>query len=54
MSLLFQNKKSLKKKPLIVDINFPDYSYEFCPTESSVNGTLLYIRNNLSYKLGKD
>ena len=35
-------------------MNFPDYTYEFCPTESSAGGTLLYIRNHLSYKLRKD
>ena len=27
-----------------------NYSFEFTPTESSVEGTLLYIVNHLSYK----
>ena len=27
-----------------------NYSDEFCPTESSAGGTLLYIRNHFSYK----
>ena len=27
-----------------------DYSYESYPTESSADGTLLYISNHLSYK----
>ena len=31
-----------------------NYSYEFCPTESSARGTLLYIRNLLSYKPQND
>lgn len=31
-------------------INLINSSYEYCPTESSAGGTLLYIGNNLLYK----
>ena len=31
------------------DISIPNYSYEFCPTEANDGGTLIYIRNHLSY-----
>ena len=31
-----------------------NFSHEFCPTESSAGGTLLYIRNHLSYKPRND
>ena len=36
-----------KDKSSVFDINLPNYSYEFCPTESSAGGTLLYKSNNL-------
>ena len=32
------------------DINFTNYSYEYCSTESSPGAILLYIGNHLSYK----
>ena len=41
----------IKNEPSIVYINLPDYSYEFCPTESSAGSTLLYIGNHHSCKL---
>ena len=44
----------IKNKQSLVDINLPDCSYEFCPTESSARGTLLDMGNHLSYKLRKD
>ena len=34
--------------------NLKDYSYEFCKTEPSTGGTLLYISNHLSYKTRSD
>ena len=43
----------IQNKPSVVDINLPNYSYEFCPAESSAGGTLLYVRHHLSYKLRK-
>lgn len=36
-----------KNKKSVFDISLPNYSYEFCPTESSAGGTLLYKSNNL-------
>ena len=38
----------------INSINLKDYSYEFCPTESSAGGTLICISNHLSYKTRSD
>ena len=40
----------VKGKTPVNSLNLMNYSYEFCPTESSAGGTLLYIRNHLSYK----
>ena len=40
-----------KLPPVIVSIQ--NYSYEFCP-EVKAGGTLIYIRNNLSYKTSND
>ena len=40
----------IKNKTQINHINLTNYSYKHCPTESSVGGTLLYIRNHLSNK----
>ena len=37
-----------KNKPSVVAINLPNYSYEFCPTESLAGGTLLYVRSHLT------
>ena len=51
---IISESKIIKNKQLIVEINLPDYSFEFCPTESSAGGTLLYIGNHLSYKVRKD
>ena len=31
-----------------------NYSHEFCPTESSARGTILYIHYHLSYKPRND
>ena len=36
------------------DINLTNYSYEYCPTESSAGGTLLYIGSHLLYKPRND
>ena len=43
-----------KNKAQINHIDLTNYSYEHCPTESSAGGSLLYIRNNLSYKTRND
>ena len=44
----------LKSKFPVTDINLTNYSYEYCPTESSAGGTMLYIGNHLSYKPRND
>ena len=53
MPLLFQIQKSLKKQS-VNDINLPNCSYDFCTNESLAGGTLLYVRNHLSYQLRKE
>ena len=40
----------IKNKAQINHINLTSYCYKHCPTESSVGGILLYIRNHLSNK----
>ena len=44
----------LKNKFPVTDVNLTNYSYEYCSTESSAGGTMLYIGNNLSYKPRND
>ena len=43
-----------KNKASINDIDLTNYSYEHCLAESLADGTLLYIRNHLSYKTRND
>ena len=43
-----------KSKAPISDIDLTNYSYKHCLIESSAGGTLLYIRNHLSYKKRSD
>ena len=43
-----------KNKSQSIDISIPNYSYEFCPTEANAGGTLIYVRNHLSYKTRND
>ena len=40
----------IKNNPPPIDVNIPNYSYEFCPMEAKAGGTLIYISNHLSYK----
>ena len=42
--------RRVKGKTAVNSLNLMNYSHESCPTESSAGGTLLYIRNHLSYK----
>ena len=44
----------VKGKTPVNSLNLMNYSHEFCPIESSAGGTLLYIRNHLSYKPRND
>ena len=37
----------LKNKFPVIGINLTNYSYEYCPTESSARGTMLYIGNHV-------
>ena len=46
--------RTSKSKFPVTNINLINYSYEYCPTESSEGGTLLYIGNHLLYKPGND
>ena len=39
-----------KNKLPSIDVSIPNYSYEFCPMEAKAGGTLMYIRNQPSYK----
>ena len=43
-----------KQGSLWNNLNLNNYSYEFTPTETTANGTLLYIVNHLSYKCRND
>ena len=47
-SRLRKNKNTLSK------IDIPGYDYEFTPTESEKGGTLLYISQDLKYKIRTD
>ena len=38
-----------KQVSLLNNLNLNSHSYEFTPTKNSVDGTLLYIANHLSY-----
>ena len=42
-----------KSKQHIANISLPNYVHEHTPTESSKEGTLLYLDKNLTYKLRK-
>ena len=44
----------VKNKCSVNDINLTNYSYEYCPIESSAGGTLLYIGNHLLCKPRND
>ena len=46
--------KNDKKKLPPTDTSIPNYSYEFCPREANAGGTLIYIKNHLSYKTRND
>ena len=40
----------VKGKTPVNSLNLMNYCHEFCPTESSAGGALLYIHDHLSYK----
>ena len=43
-----------KQVSLLNNLNLNNYSFEFTPTETSADVTLLYIANHLSYKCHND
>ena len=44
----------LKNKKHLLNIDIQNYNIEHCTTESTCGGTLLYIKNNIKYKLRND
>ena len=51
---IISESRIIKNEQSIVDVKLSDYSYEFCPTESPAECTLLYIGNHFLYKVRKD
>ena len=55
VDLIDISKSRIKKNMFPINsTNLKDCSYESCPTETSVGGTLLYISNHLFYKSRND
>ena len=52
--IAISKSRILKDTNLSKNINIYNYTVEFTPTESHAGGTLIYINNKLSYKLGQD
>ena len=52
--IAISESRILKDTNLSKNINIYNYSAEFTRTESQTGGTLLYINNELSYKLRQD
>ena len=44
----------LKNTKIVKNINIPNVSYEFTPTELTAGGTLLYIADHLAYQKRND
>ena len=44
----------LKNTKIVKNINIPNFSYEFTPTESTAGGTLIYIADHLAYQKRND
>ena len=44
----------LKNTNIVKNINIPNFSYEFTPTESTAGGTLSYITEHLAYQKRND
>ena len=44
----------LKNTKIVRNINIPNFSYEFTPTESTAGGTLIYIADHLAYQKRND
>ena len=51
LDIIAISKTRIKKQvSLLNNLDLNNYSFEFTPTETSADGTLLYIANHLSYK----
>ena len=44
----------LKNTKIVKNINIPNFSYEFTPTESTAGGTSIYIGDHLAYQKRND
>ena len=44
----------LKNTKIVKNINIPNFSYEFTPTESTAGGTLIYTADHLAYQNRND
>ena len=52
--IVITETRILKNKFPIADIILTNYSYGYCPTESSAGCTMIYIGNHLSYNPRND
>ena len=52
--IVVSESRITKNKLPSIDISIRNYSYLFCPTEADTGGTLIYLRNHLSYKTRND
>ena len=48
--IAFSEPRQIKGKFSPKDVILPNYSYEFCPTETNAGGALINIRNCLCHK----
>ena len=52
--IAMSESKTKSNMDVSTNINLPNYSIEYKPTESHAGGTILYISNNTAYKPRKD
>ena len=52
--IAISDTRILKNTNIVKNINIPNFSYEFTPTESTAGGTLLYISDHLVYQKRSD
>ena len=53
-TIAVSESRLIKNKLLPINTNLPICSYEFCPTEANADGSLINIKNHLSYKTRND
>ena len=53
-TIVFQRPGYKKNNKIVKNINIPNFSYEFTPTESTAGGTLIYIADHLAYQKRND